>query len=367
MGWKEGFLQGLDHSKLIVLTVSVECLKSLKSSNDNVFLEWELAFKREQEGRAVVVPLFIEDQGTPLVLPDLNSYPDELHDNHESPREITLRSLASRIYERQGVHTTVIRKGDTVSIDKSAIAQIFRIHQQLVQATALLEFVPTLTRDTTEAIKRMLNVPDDIAVSFKKPSELQDVIALDVVDWATYVGSKILVIPSVIGLESVLRITLTQRNFYAAHINVGSLNTPINVICKITLDLARALPAYGRVLASVLDGFPAEWRLFSALDLVLPLLSIPLMLSNISDTLVILVNGECDGQDFELLKAFSDIFKIVFIGITPKYVLSVFDFNSVALYQLEEASTFKFMPAINSHARSSQPVSVVTVDETSNV
>ncbi|KAJ3031768.1 UNVERIFIED_CONTAM: hypothetical protein HDU68_000055 [Siphonaria sp. JEL0065] len=355
MGWKEGFLQGLDHSKLIVLTVSVECLKSLKASNDNVFLEWELAFKREQEGRAVVVPLFIEDEGTSLVLPELNTFPDELHENHESPREISLRSLVARIYQRQGILTTVIRNGESVTIDKNAIAQILRIGQQLRQAKALIGFQPTLSSGETKDLEIFLDMTKDPVVLFRNPTELQDVIAVDVIDWVADVSSRVVMIPSgvvdVSGLDSVIQITLTRRNFFAGHLGGSVASSPSEFLFKLVFDLAVSFPTYGQTVLAVIRSLPDGWKSFEVAHLfqtlVLSLLgSVPM-----DGPLVLLVTGSFEDpftNIFSLLKLLPRSFKFVFIGNQHGTLVGMFDTYLVSVYELEEATSAKNVKIDNS-------------------
>ncbi|KAI8607391.1 hypothetical protein BC830DRAFT_1086986, partial [Chytriomyces sp. MP71] len=208
--WEDGFLNGLRSSKIVLLVVSEACLTGLRPSNDNVVLEWELAFERQDHGEAIVVPLFMNENGRPFLFPDLLQFPDVLHDHAKSPRQRTIRKLASEISELSGVHVYVSRPNNGMAIlDSGSVARLLQIHWLVklhenelnvhhifLSAKEEMELRHLVSSNSNSHLKRNLqmNTGDEKEVQKRQVSRLGLLLETDCSDWMSDINTNALII-----------------------------------------------------------------------------------------------------------------------------------------------------------------------------
>ncbi|KAJ3129501.1 hypothetical protein HK098_001268 [Nowakowskiella sp. JEL0407] len=86
--WEIGFTSALEHSKIVILIISIECVRKIKAADveeDNVLLEWELALLRKAFNEF-----------------DYTDFPEAKHCHTRSPRIFTVRKVMQQIFQIQG-------------------------------------------------------------------------------------------------------------------------------------------------------------------------------------------------------------------------------------------------------------------------
>ena len=83
--WMDGFLNGVEHSQIILLLIGKETIETMKEnkSEDNLLIEWSLAIDLHKRGIVCVVPLLVgqrdgsilEDFQPPI---NFDDFPDTL-------------------------------------------------------------------------------------------------------------------------------------------------------------------------------------------------------------------------------------------------------------------------------------------------
>lgn len=108
--WKDGFLKGIQHSKVIVLLISREALVGIRSADsraDNVLLEYEYALKMTREGRRVTIyPLLLENlDQSPFNDFNVDVYPAKRHASPDSIATGTIRDTMRELFTLNGAHS----------------------------------------------------------------------------------------------------------------------------------------------------------------------------------------------------------------------------------------------------------------------
>ncbi|KAJ3102864.1 hypothetical protein HDU97_000247 [Phlyctochytrium planicorne] len=118
MDWDQGFLNGLERSKYIILFCSEAALEKVKVAHyveDNMLLEWERALILRDKNQVFVQPLLVAayqevqvgSKISKALLPfkafDLSEFPDEMMFHHLSTRTRTIREILAEIFKIQGI------------------------------------------------------------------------------------------------------------------------------------------------------------------------------------------------------------------------------------------------------------------------
>ncbi|KAJ3119730.1 hypothetical protein HK100_000175, partial [Physocladia obscura] len=253
--WDEGFINGLNSSKIVLFTISADCITSFgftPDKPDNLLLEWELALNRENQGLCVIVPLYVHENNAPFVFPDLSNFADKFHNYpQKSPQKLTFRGVMAALRGRQGINVHVLRATDRVVVDSWSIAQMVGIHSRVEDWNgSLKEFDVGLAKseqvDLDSSLghyrKRMANL-------MKSPiTSNYEVIVADVLEWVDDINSRALVIPT--DLSNTVQQALIKTNALAACLTVSNDSDAISLIREFAATLSNSYPEFGRVLLS---------------------------------------------------------------------------------------------------------------------
>ncbi|KAJ3078474.1 hypothetical protein HK102_004475 [Quaeritorhiza haematococci] len=112
--FKEGFLNGLKRSRVIVLLISSGALKGVRDAHkyaDNMLLEWEHALEdlKASSMTKVIIPLLVATENDDASFRkftdfDTTVYADEFPAHPQSTRKHTVREIMRKIFENQGIH-----------------------------------------------------------------------------------------------------------------------------------------------------------------------------------------------------------------------------------------------------------------------
>ena len=86
--WECGFLNGINHSSLVVLLISKNTFLGIMEADkrqDNVLLEYEYALRMAERKQIVLLPLLVNNEDfSPCNFPDLEKFPDAKHASPKS-------------------------------------------------------------------------------------------------------------------------------------------------------------------------------------------------------------------------------------------------------------------------------------------
>lgn len=106
--WQDGFLTALNHSKVIVLVISVEGLQGIRRADeieDNVLLEYEYTLKLMKERKVRVLPVLLANSdGRPFNQFNVDIYPSKKHISRLSVASGTIRETMRELFQLQGEH-----------------------------------------------------------------------------------------------------------------------------------------------------------------------------------------------------------------------------------------------------------------------
>ncbi|KAI9344908.1 hypothetical protein BDR26DRAFT_856930 [Obelidium mucronatum] len=359
--WEDGFISGLLSSRMICLIVSQACVKSLRSSWDNVVLEWELAFDRQDKGLAVVIPLFlneVQDDGDeapppppPVTFPDLDTFPDVFHDHPKSPRQRTIRQIMAEIFSLVGVHVDVVRDGDTASVDEGSVSRIIQLRQlvSMQEGCALKPEAVSLTKKELQELYTLFGVTaQDAWVGFAagtQASQIGELFLNDVLEWILDANSNCLIVkdgePFQRDILKATSLGLTKTNQLAANIDLSRIRSLEACLSQLIISLTYVYPFLGRLILSQSrdTGCPSPniKELFQ--DVVLN--SLPL-----NSTPLVLIFSELESKEaFSILKAVWDLlgnsllspFKFLFLGLHTELNMMLGDVN-VSEYDIKLAA-----------------------------
>ncbi|KAJ3229309.1 hypothetical protein HDU78_009105 [Chytriomyces hyalinus] len=117
-GWKDGFLNGLQNSKMVVILLSEEGLKRTARADaepDNQLLEIELALQRLEEQKHAANPLSllavtmwskVERDTYKKWFPNIAILPDAKHCHPSSPRQLTVQGIFKKLTDLQFVNVS---------------------------------------------------------------------------------------------------------------------------------------------------------------------------------------------------------------------------------------------------------------------
>jgi len=116
--WETGFLNGLEHSAVILMLISEDGIKGIEGADkwqDNVLLEYEYALEKHEKGTAIMLPLVVGkyvDGGLykPFGAFGVTQYPDAKHFSAKSTRNI--RETMEQLFKIQGLKTDPASFGD---------------------------------------------------------------------------------------------------------------------------------------------------------------------------------------------------------------------------------------------------------------
>ncbi|KAI9354837.1 hypothetical protein DFJ73DRAFT_826531 [Zopfochytrium polystomum] len=148
--WEDGFLRGLASAPLVFLVVSNASASSLRVEGDNVFLEWECALDRFDDGAcSAVVPLFVDyrdidlpsDQSVPafsryMFVDQIPSFPDEFHKHPRSPNKRTLRGTVQSIASLHSISVVAVRVKKSTSSPTNVLQLDVRSASKILGAVA---------------------------------------------------------------------------------------------------------------------------------------------------------------------------------------------------------------------------------------
>ncbi|KAJ3031652.1 UNVERIFIED_CONTAM: hypothetical protein HDU68_001732 [Siphonaria sp. JEL0065] len=250
--WEDGFINGLLSSKLIFPLLSNACVASLRSSWDNVVLEWELAFGRQDQGLAVVIPLLLDETEAPFIFPALDTFPDIFHDHPKSPRKRTIRQLMAQMFSQLGITVQVQREFDTAKVDLSCIARIMQLYRMSGCSDGPIT-PDLLSLNKTEFEKLQMHLgtyPVESPKVVENTNSLGMLFGQDVLDWVCDVNSDVLFVDTNDSEELVVSSSLQfqKHNKLGATIDFSRVASPAETILKCACNLASAFPELGRHL-----------------------------------------------------------------------------------------------------------------------
>ncbi|KAJ3038674.1 hypothetical protein HDV00_000423 [Rhizophlyctis rosea] len=147
--WQEGFMQGLFHSKTILLLCSAKSLLNIRWAHikpDNMLLEWEHALRLNERNDTTIIPIFISDSDGPFTSYSTHYYASQVHSHPASPRLNTVWETMTALFAVQGLH---LRKSDGIEgvkrISASITSQQNKVEQAVISALAsLADNIPDL-------------------------------------------------------------------------------------------------------------------------------------------------------------------------------------------------------------------------------
>ncbi|KAJ3240457.1 hypothetical protein HDU78_002306, partial [Chytriomyces hyalinus] len=131
--WRDGFVEGLKRSQVIILLISEGCLKRMKQSDqyqDNVLLEWETALMAERASKCRIFPVYLNSCRKDI---DPMSYP--------SVRPKTVYGRNSCSLSAQTILTEILKLEDFFEYDGHDISDLVKASLQAVSSFEMPEMI----------------------------------------------------------------------------------------------------------------------------------------------------------------------------------------------------------------------------------
>ncbi|KAJ1536769.1 hypothetical protein HK096_008134, partial [Nowakowskiella sp. JEL0078] len=175
--WEQGFLNGLQRSKVIILLCSEASLEPARHANktpDNMLLEWQIALLRRQSGESYVFPIMvgskIGDSYQWFKFPDPNSFPLEVNAHIKAPKSLTIRETVSAILEIQAASIFPEYEADERRVVPEVLNALKLFDEDHEKPIALMSSsYPILTE-----VYDFLNISDNIRCTQKEFDALRE-------------------------------------------------------------------------------------------------------------------------------------------------------------------------------------------------
>ncbi|KAJ3109123.1 hypothetical protein HDU96_007305 [Phlyctochytrium bullatum] len=283
--WEQGFLNGLERSRYIILFCSEAALEKVKIAHiveDNMLLEWERALTLRDRNQAFVQPLLVAayqdiqvgGKVSKALLPfkafDLSEFPDEIVFHHLSTKTRTVRDIVAEIFKIQGIRLlpdeiegTIPKLLDGLSRleaqakNREIKMEVVEIALSAREAKLLREWLRPLDMDDERSRQRRLHVQGTRQWLLKQ-----------VFDWArdhADSSRRVLWLKGAAGLGKSVMAGYVADSLQAEHLLGAAFfckhddtdrNDPKRVVETLAYSLSKWNPKFGRMLLKMREEEP---------------------------------------------------------------------------------------------------------------
>ncbi|KAI8846316.1 hypothetical protein BC829DRAFT_270017 [Chytridium lagenaria] len=286
MDWDQGFLNGLERSRYIILFCSEAALEKVKVAHlveDNMLLEWERALILRDKNQVFVQPLLVAayqdiqvgSKISKALLPfkafDLSEFPDELMFHHLSTRTRTIREILSEIFKIQGIRLLPDEVEGTIPKLLDGLSRLQGQETNVSEAKMEVVELALTAREAKQLREwlRPLNMDDERSRQRRRHvTGTRQWLLKQVLDWALDHAegtARVLWLRGASGLgksvmagyiaDSLQSDHLLGAAFFCKHDDTER-NDPKRVVETLAYSLSKWNPKFGRMLLKIRDEEP---------------------------------------------------------------------------------------------------------------